>query len=357
MQRSSGRKAVVAAATALGLMLVAACSAGPPPLSGKAVTSRCLETTLPVETVVSLFGVYEGAPGPGERERRAGEHRPMRVQVATRDDFGPEVLILSSYEPVIWDVSAVAANDLRGVIVYGYYRSELAGAPAALPVRHVALRRADDREAAPDGAPAACGEPLSVHEGGLELEALDAQVTDAVGLPIAHFAGAYSTARLALDDPRPVDPDEARRTADRPDRRPGIEAVNALVASGAIRLATGADIAAWNAKVSAGLRSSRLAPFASDYLRTGDTYVVRRGFTVPEGMNGARARNFIIPEGVAMPVDGGSHNGYYPMADGQCAGPSPDCRRTDGAAAPRAAPSDGSFRAKWRDNPWGVDGG
>jgi hypothetical protein len=354
MRRNRDAGPFVGAGTALLLALVAGCSAGPPPLSGKTVTSRCLETALPVETVVSLFGVYEGAPGPGERERRAGEHRPMRVQVETRDDFGPEVLILSSYEPVIWDVSAVAANDLRGVIVYGYYRSELAGAPAALPVRHVAFRRADDREATPDGAPAACGEPLSVHEGGLELEALDAQATDAVGLPIAHFAGAYSTARLALDDPRPGDPDEARRTADRPDRRPGIEAVNALVAGGAIRLATGADIAAWNAKASAQLRSSRLAPFVSDYLRTGDTYVVLRGFTVPEGMNGARARNFIIPEGVAMPVDGGSHNGYYPMAGGQCVGPSPDCRRRDRTGS---LPQDGSFRPKWRDNPWGIDGG
>lgn len=337
--------------------LLAACSAGSPPLSGKTVASRCLNADLPVETAVSLFGVYEGEPAPGERERRAGEHRPMRVQVETRADFGPEVLILSSYEPVIWDVSAVAANDLRGVIVYGHYRSTLAGAPAALPVRHVAARSADDREATPGGAPGGCGDPLSVHEGGFELEALDAQVADAVGLPIAHFVGAYSAARLSLDDPPPIDPEAVQRIADRPDRRPGIEAVNALVAAGAIRLATGSDIAAWNAKVSAQLRSSRLAPFASDYLRTGDTYVVLRSFTVPEGMTGANARSFIIPEGVAAPVDRGSHNGYYPMADGQCTGPSPDCRHRNGPGAVRSAPSNGSFRAKWRDNPWARDGG
>lgn len=338
---------------------LAACSTEPPlppPLSGRVVASRCLGVDLPVETAVRMFGVYEGAPAPGERERKAGEHRPMRVAISTGPTMGPEVLILSSYEPVVWDVSAVAAKDLRGVVVYGYYQSRVIGVPETLAVRQVAFRGVDDRsEQEPERAPD-CGEPAWVFEGGPDLEKLDAQVAERVGLPIAHFAGAYSTDRLSLDGaPPPVEPRSSQPPGPVTDHGPGLDKLAPLVTGGYIRLATADDIAAWNAKASARLKSSRLAPFEAEYLHLGRTYVVLKSFTVPERMAGAYARNFIIPKGVELPADdGSSHNSYYLMADGRCIGASPDCRREELGPDPS---NDASFQPRWRNNPWDKQGG
>ncbi|WP_077145194.1 hypothetical protein [Sphingopyxis sp. KK2] len=217
-----GRITIMAMATGLAGALVACSSApAPPPLSGRTVASRCLGTDLPVETAVALFGVYEGEPGPGERPREFREHRPMRVAVETGDGRGPEVLILSSYEPVIWDVSAVAENDLRGIVAYGYYRPQVVGAPRDMPVRLVSLRISDadrgpvlvggnDPAAAPvpaasrDGRSADCGDPAWVYRIGAPLDRLSRDVEQGIGLPIGAFVGTYKASALSLQNPPPA---------------------------------------------------------------------------------------------------------------------------------------------------------
>lgn len=216
-----GRIMIMAAAIGLAGVL-GACSTAPaaPPLSGRTVASRCLGVDLPVETAVTLFGVYEGEPGPGERPREFREHRPMRVAVETGDGRGPEVLILSSYEPVVWDVSAVAGNDLRGIVAYGYYRPEVVGAPRDMPVRLVSLRISDadrgpvlvngnDPAAAP--VPASrndrgvdCGEPAWVYRIGAPLDRLSRDVEAGIGLPIGTFVGTYKASSLSLQNPPPA---------------------------------------------------------------------------------------------------------------------------------------------------------
>lgn len=212
---------VIAMAAAGLAAALAACSPAPaaPPLSGRIVASRCLGIDLPVETAVSLFGVYEGEPAPGERPREFREHRPMRVAVETGEGRGPEVLILSAYEPVIWDVSAVAENDLRGIVAYGYYRPEVAGAPDNLPVRIVPLRTADADEGqvlvrgqgpvpAPDTSrddrEGYCGDPAWVYSIGAPLDRLSRDVEAGIGLQIGVFVGTYKASSLSLQNPPPA---------------------------------------------------------------------------------------------------------------------------------------------------------
>ncbi|WP_447757716.1 hypothetical protein [Sphingopyxis fribergensis] len=317
-----------------------------PPLSGRTVASTCLGIDLPVETAVSLFGVYEGAPGDGEKRRRPGERQPERVRVET-GGHGPEVLILSAYEPVIWDVSAVAKNDLRGVVAYGYHVGQVVGAPSGLPVRIVAYSDESEDQGGGTDRHDACGATASVFEGGPELEKLADQVEAGIGLPIGAFAGTYAASRLSLADPPPPRPAEI--AFDGKDIYPGREISAALVERGDIRLATAADIAAWNAKATARLKSARLAPYVDEDLRLGGSYVALRPFTVPDGMTGANSRNFIIPAGMAMPRDKGSHNIYYRLDNGLCIGVSPSCVREERRDQP--------VRGRWRQNPWARDGG
>lgn len=96
--------------------------------------------------------------------------------------------------------------------------------------------------------------------------------------------------------------------------------INDLVASGKLRPATEADIAAWVAK--AVDRSKRLnePPPRETIMRVGRTYVVLGEIELPDDMSGSNRRDFIVPDGVPMPAGPPGHNGYYRM-DGTEEGP------------------------------------
>jgi hypothetical protein len=95
---------------------------------------------------------------------------------------------------------------------------------------------------------------------------------------------------------------------------------------GYIRLANQLDIDAWNAAGTLRLRSGQLAPFVSERLRLGDTYVVLKPWSIPEEMAGAYSRSFIVPPGVPVPTDLSRHNSIYLIEDGSCLGLSADCK-------------------------------
>ena len=52
-------------------------------------------------------------------------------------------------------------------------------------------------------------------------------------------------------------------------------------------------------------------------------FVVTRAITVPTDLYGSASVRFIVPAGIAAPVDPGSHNSYYTIENGQCRGVSP----------------------------------
>lgn len=95
-----------------------------------------------------------------------------------------------------------------------------------------------------------------------------------------------------------------------------------LVNAGAIRPSTQRDVLAWFATASAaGTDVSNGGFFGYD------TYVVLKPIAAPAEMYGAHSREFIVPNGVPMPIDGGSHNTYYLMASGTCMGVATGCTR------------------------------
>ena len=49
-----------------------------------------------------------------------------------------------------------------------------------------------------------------------------------------------------------------------------------------------------------------------------DSFVVLRAIEIPRSMHGAHSAAFLIPEGVPMPKDPGSHNAYHLLKDGSC---------------------------------------
>lgn len=78
---------------------------------------------------VEAIGVYEGTRPPGPAAGRDVGHtaRPVEVSVGLTDR--PVVLVLSSYEPVIWTIKADAGARIRHILLSGYADSTVVGVP------------------------------------------------------------------------------------------------------------------------------------------------------------------------------------------------------------------------------------
>jgi hypothetical protein len=81
---------------------------------------------------VRVIGVYEGTYPPGVRHR-AGFHPNGAVTVKVGEVKTPVILVLTSYEPVVWKVAAPKGAVVR-VIASGYHKQTVEGLDEKVPV-------------------------------------------------------------------------------------------------------------------------------------------------------------------------------------------------------------------------------
>ncbi len=137
------------------------------------------------------------------------------------------------------------------------------------------------------------------------------------------------TILVAGCEPAPADP--PRVHAPRRDD----PALVSLMDQGVVRAATEEDVDAWRQAVVR--HAPSLRDFRIERLRAEYAYVVLAPLVVPPDMYGGNSRGFIVSAGVPAPEDGGSHNAYYFLADGSCAGVDPACEEIAAAKLPAQA--------------------
>ncbi len=274
------------------------------------------------DTPVAAFGAYEGR----QMTRTIIGKTPHETYIVpvTGPRAGPRrVLWLSAYEAVIWDFSLAPTNRIDAVVLSGYYDQAVMNLPAKIPVRFSSR-----------SSEGPCGQIGYAYKGGPGLEKAALQFQQATSLAMGSFAGTYAVGALRLDA-------VLTPLAEVPQVRPGAirsattvatdtvapreAGIAQLIAEGKLRPATRADVDWWNAAATARLETGRLASYRSEYLSANASYVVLKPMRIPRGMYGAHSSGFLIMPGVPDPVDPGSHNTYYRMADGTCRGTSPDC--------------------------------
>lgn len=124
---------------------------------------------------VAAVGVYEstrGSHGIG-KPSRAG---PVKVQV--RRGRKPVILVLTSYEPVQWQIEKDLGAQIAAVLVGGYHTSEVRGTDG--------VRQLD------------IGNVYAYEQGSEEYRKLEAAVARRTGLRIASFQGRYSGETFAV---------------------------------------------------------------------------------------------------------------------------------------------------------------
>jgi hypothetical protein len=283
----------------------------------------CLPEPLLRGARIVALGAYQG--GLPTKVTLSGAENEVKAIAVTANASGPPlVLVLAAYDPVVWEFSGFPRGRLRALIVYGYDRQAVAHLPDPIPVRSAIGPESDG----------SCGGPLFAYEGGARLEALDGQVRKVLGRPIESFTGRYDPGGLDVEGgstaaapnsnwagasnrkplprvPDPVGPHEAE--------------IQQLVREGAIRPARKEDVEAWNASATRRSPTGHLAPVRAKSISLGRGLVVLRAISLPAGMHGYDSRDFIIPPGVPMPIDAGSFNAYYFIADGTCRAPGDEC--------------------------------
>ena len=83
--------------------------------------------------VVGL-GAYEGIEEPSISFADE-DHEVGRITVQADPGGNPVLLVLSAYDPVVWDLNGFPPHRLRGVLIYGYSAQGLVNLPRDVPVR------------------------------------------------------------------------------------------------------------------------------------------------------------------------------------------------------------------------------
>jgi hypothetical protein len=292
-------------------------TAPPPPVEPVRVAPfPCLPGGTPKDAQIIALGAYEGG-GPSPVAVAGDGHETRSIAVSGDRRGKPVILVLSAYDPVLWDLKSFPAARLKAVLFFGYHGQAVVGVRKSVIVRFSTVRGGDG----------ACGAYNYAYVGGPRLEKLDAAIRKSVGRGIDRFQGSYQATGYNIDhDTLPVPDVDQVTMADLRTSEPfeggqlaGASGLAKLIAIGAIRRATASDLEAVNAALTRASPTGRLAPVRATP-RVDSIYVVLQALTVPRGMYGAHSATFVIPQGVPDPVDHGSHNSYIRLADGSMTG-------------------------------------
>jgi hypothetical protein len=132
-----------------------------------------------------------------EAAKSARSRTPQPVDIAVTK-AGAVLLVLNSYDPTIWRVSLGAATRITGVILTGYYSSEVEGIGPDTPVFPVELRSRKRRPA--PGSPCA---PLYDYlgigsDGGPAAIVLNLQIKALTGRDIDAIRGGYALSEVEI---------------------------------------------------------------------------------------------------------------------------------------------------------------
>jgi hypothetical protein len=229
------------------------------------------------------------------------------------------VLVLMAHDPVLWTVTRTPGTRLAAVIVGGYYAQAVLGVERTLPLA-ITTHQGPRRD---------CGSPFYAYEAGPSLLAADGRVRDITGRAIDRLWSSYSGSLIHVGQP----PAAGTALAAAPDYRPedytdlprfpsGQRGLDALLAQGLLRHATGRDLDAWVEAASAPYR--RFDPGLKVDRPTGASgiYVVQGPMRFPTGLYGAHSASFLLPAGVPLPTGNPGHSSVYLIEDGGCRGPS-----------------------------------
>ena len=270
----------------------------PPSWQTPATVARCGLENLPSKYWVKPIAVYQGSLIATTRIATPDHDYTSRVDITVSETDQPVVLILSNYRPVQWRVGQMAAAKLAGVVLVGFKKAELIGLPNTIPVFNATL---------PDAAECRLESNFYVStDHGLDAAEAQQLAAETLSQQLFHRSALGITSEQAgnriivgtkwnaPEDVKPFYSDDGGDVFKRdPDLLLPMElGLEQLRANGAVRRATAAELAPWEAAQRAG----RIGVWRFGGINR--AYVLLRKTELPDGLRGV---DFLLPEGVPMP--------------------------------------------------------
>ena len=298
---------------AITAVLLACASAAAYPQS----SDQCsIADRIPPDAEVYHVGTYAGTSSLGAPiELDNDGHEVKKTDVLVNLPGKSIVLVLTAYDPVVWNVAWTPGTRIVGGVVSGYHGQAVLGLPKGVPLyrsTYTNSHKQVDRSATP------CPY-FYVYKQDAESQRASAGIRTITGKPVTRFIQAPRRGIALVGESMPTPGTRLESAADytledfvlrrkKGEVPAGQRGMEELVKLGYARHATADDIAKFEATGSK--RITRGMP----------AYVILKQVDLPDGLYGGHSVSILIPEGVPAPGGPRGHNTFHTFGRG-CEGP------------------------------------
>ncbi len=294
-------------------------SRAPDPLVRKEGDGAC---GIPGFEITGEFFVYAtGAYGGKKTDFQIDQsgHQATQFDIDVNSPKKPVVLILSAYEPSVWNIRTTKGTRVSAVLATGYHRQAVAGLPGKTPM----LESTFDNKGP-------CGYFYMDETRIGELNPLSRKVSGkAVDMvTIAKNGKAVLGEPLQPGEPLIASSDiRPESFIDKSKPLAGPAGIRDAVEKKLIRPLTPDVLDDWASKMAARIPKDSLPPVSGGDSRAGlkpqyvhNGYVILKEFQLPAGLYGAHSATFFLPEGVPYPKGNPGHSAIYDFNTMTCRG-------------------------------------
>lgn len=282
-------------------------------------TTECsVAGRIPRDSKVYHVGSYGGTSGLGaaiELDNKGHDVRKIDVLVNLPDE--PIVLVLSAYDPVVWNVAWTAGTRIVAAVVSGYHGQAVLGISKSIPLYVTTFAGAEHD--AKRGASSSCPFFYAYKQDNEYPKAADA-IRRITGLEVARFiqapekgaaivGGPVSAALSAFESSPDYRLEEFVLTRKPGEAPAGPRGMEELAKLGFVRHAMPEDIRSFEESGVKGI------------IRGMATYVILKPLTMPDGLYGGNSVNILLPAGVPDPDGPRGHNSFFRFGQPKCVGP------------------------------------
>ncbi|MBI2277830.1 MAG: hypothetical protein HYU74_10800 [Dechloromonas sp.] len=181
------------------------------------VSLPSLNSPFPQGTEVHMIGVYQGALPNGQKEqpwwakctafkddstamaechsKYAGQRTTKSISVEVNRSGAPMVLVLMSYDPVLWKLSVTSRSRIAKIILAGYHGQDIDGIANSIPVEARTYEASPCRNCSRQGEYFYAYKPDSK-----EFDDASKKIRTITGVAPASFQGSYQADRFSISD-------------------------------------------------------------------------------------------------------------------------------------------------------------
>ncbi len=270
---------------------------------------ECMYPELSIPSDLVIYGTESYSGRKTNFQIDQSGHTATQFDITVNHPYKPVALMLSSYEPSIWNIKWAAGTNIVAIWASGYHKQVIAGAPSHVPT----FTRYSGKTPCIKG---------SRYPKEHQLRTLSRRLFNK---PIDQFVQGNNTGNVLLGS-RTSPSTHLQTNISKPPKSfrdktaplAGKAGLKEARSKGLIRYATAHDKLLWEQAVS--LKNDRKSPSGLHTIGHNYGYVVLKEFTYPAGLYGAHMSLFYIPKGVPTPSGNPGHSAVYNFNTLVCSG-------------------------------------